>query len=66
MGVEFDSDELIDFESSKCIHCGSSNSARYCVRCKARESDSSDKATAILILTNNDNEVVSEQEVWVH
>lgn len=64
MGVLFDSDDLVEHEAARCIHCDSLLSQLGCVKCKAQEA--SGKATTILIMVDSQDNVVSRQEIWIH
>lgn len=66
MRVNYDEGAVVDFESNRCISCGSYGDVNYCVRCRARDLGASEKATLRFVYTNDDGEITRVEEIWLH
>ena len=61
-----DESAVVDFESNRCLSCGDDGNVHYCVRCRARELNASEKATARFVYMDKEGNVTKVEEVWLN
>ncbi len=66
MGCRYDEEAVVDFESNRCLSCGSYGNVRDCVRCRAKSLNASESATLRLVYTDDFGMITNIEEVWLN